>query len=213
MDKDRAEPLVYLAWLRALDRELTADELGKAYGQARSLRPLALQRMLTRRTAWCDDVTTQPSESCEEAVGASLDAALELLTEHLGDNMSAWRWGDLHKARFRHAIFGRVPVLRRLFDILVDTDGGPFTINRGVADLSDGGELFRHIHGPGYRAVYDLADLDASQFIIATGQSGRPLSPHYADLTPAWAAGEYLGLASGAVELRGSAVGVLRLMP
>ena len=213
MDKDRTEPLVYLAWLRALDRELTADELGEAYGQARSLRPLALLRMLTRRTAWCDDVTTQPTESCEEAVGASLDAALDLLTERLGDDMSAWRWGDLHKARFRHAILGRVPVLRRLFDILVDTDGGPFTVNRGLADLSDGGELFRHIHGPGYRAVYDLADLDRSLFMIATGQSGRPFSPHYADLTPAWAAGEYLGLGGGADELRGSAVGDLRLMP
>jgi penicillin amidase len=50
------------------------------------------------------------------------------------------------------------------------------------------------VHGPGYRAVYDLADLDNSRFMIATGQSGNLLSPLYGNLTQRWRDGKYLKL-------------------
>ncbi|WP_337845938.1 penicillin acylase family protein, partial [Thermus sp.] len=38
-------------------------------------------------------------------------------------------------------------------------------------------------------------DLEASLFIHPMGQSGHPLSPHYADLLPLWARGAYLPMA------------------
>jgi penicillin amidase len=34
--------------------------------------------------------------------------------------------------------------------------------------------------------IVDLADMDASRFIIAPGQSGNVLSPHYRDLLETW---------------------------
>jgi penicillin amidase len=53
---------------------------------------------------------------------------------------------------------------------------------------------FENIHGAGYRAVYDLADLENSRFVIAGGQSGHPLSRHYRDLAGLWATGKVIRL-------------------
>ncbi|MCR9267902.1 MAG: penicillin acylase family protein, partial [Alphaproteobacteria bacterium] len=53
---------------------------------------------------------------------------------------------------------------------------------------------FAHRHGAGLRALMDLSDPDGSRFIIATGQSGNPLSPRYRDLADAWRDGQTLTL-------------------
>jgi penicillin amidase len=42
--------------------------------------------------------------------------------------------------------------------------------------------------------VYDLANLDDSQGILPTGQSGNPASPHWNDQTDTWEAGELRSL-------------------
>jgi penicillin amidase len=61
------------------------------------------------------------------------------------------------------------------------------------------------------RHVVDLADPDAGRFVLTTGSSGNPLSPHYRDQAGPWARGELF-----AVPLSGSSVraaGELRLVP
>ena len=45
---------------------------------------------------------------------------------------------------------------------------------------------FADLHGPGLRAVYDLADPDNSTFQLALGQSAHVLSPHYDDMQKLW---------------------------
>lgn len=213
MDRNHAAPLIYMAWVRALERRLLADELGDQFSAYAASRPLVLMRMLDQRQIWCDDTSTPGAETCADQIAAALTDALETLAERLGPSIDEWRWGDMHRAQFRHSVFGQIPVLGSLFNITVTTDGGPHTLNRGVASLRSGPGLFEHIHGPGYRAVYDLDDLDNSRFIIATGQSDRPLSAHYADLTPIWADGGYLRLSGSREELKSNAIGVLTLSP
>jgi penicillin amidase len=46
--------------------------------------------------------------------------------------------------------------------------------------------------GASVRLVMDVGDWDRSLWINAPGQSGDPRSPHYADLAPIWAGGEYV---------------------
>jgi penicillin amidase len=41
-----------------------------------------------------------------------------------------------------------------------------------------------------HRTLIDLADPERSRFVIAGGQSGNPLSPHYDDLFEYWLRGE-----------------------
>jgi penicillin amidase len=42
-----------------------------------------------------------------------------------------------------------------------------------------------------YRQLFDLGDWDRGLFILPTGQSGHPGSPHYDDMIEAWRTGEY----------------------
>jgi penicillin amidase len=88
-------------------------------------------------------------------------------------------------------VFERIPLLRDLVGFHVETDGDYYTVNRGASRLSDANAPFAHIHGAGYRAVYDLSDPEASLFIAVPGQSGLPQSPHWGDLATLWAAGRH----------------------
>ncbi|HEX2114084.1 MAG TPA: penicillin acylase family protein, partial [Alphaproteobacteria bacterium] len=74
------------------------------------------------------------------------------------------------------------------------------------------GNPFEHVHGATLRAIYDLAELENSQFIIAPGQSGNPLSRHWADLVHDWANGGHFGLETNRDRLR-STGSVLTLEP
>jgi penicillin amidase len=208
MARDRPEPLIYAAWLAALARGLYGDELGPAFAQFRAPRPAAIQLMLTRDRTWCDDVTTPETETCEAVIVSALERALDDLAAVHGADLAAWRWGAAHRARFRHQPFGRLPVLGPLTDIEIATDGGPETVNRGETSAG-AAEPFLHIHGAGFRAIYDLADLDRSLFIAAPGQSGHRLSPHYRDLLERWRDGKYVTIPA---QPRGPAA-VLTLRP
>jgi penicillin amidase len=123
--------------------------------------------------------------------------------------MRRWRWGTAHVARFRHPLFGWIPVLRDISDIAVEVDGGAYTINRAQTRIGSDEQPYADVHGPGLRAIYDLADLANSRFAIATGQSGNLLSPDYRNATQAWRDGLYIRI----VTPRDDARGRLTLVP
>jgi len=183
MDKDRPEPLIYNLWLDKMWRNMVADELGDDFDAMRKVRLRALGDMLASNRHWCDDVSTEKAESCEDLVSRSLEATLADLSARFPDkSLEQLRWGDLHQARFTHPLMGRLPLANHLSDSQFATDGDDYTISRGTFAPGQ----FTHVHGAGLRVVFDLANLDASRFIIAGGQSGNPLSRHYDDLMPAW---------------------------
>jgi penicillin amidase len=212
MERARPEPLVFSAWLRELNRALYADELGPLFDDVWDLRPLLVEAVLRRAHHWCDDVTTREAESCGDMVALSLERAVSHLSDTLGEDMEAWRWGRLHVARFRHPVLRRVPGLRLISDLAIATDGDDATINRGSFRVAGEGPPFAHIHGPVLRAIYDLAHLDESRFMIVPGQSGNPLSAHYRDLLEPWRDGEYVRL-PGREAGAGPASGSLVLLP
>ncbi len=201
MDRDKGEPLIFAAWLSALTRALLADELGSDFPEFSRPAPRRLLAVLRDHPAWCDDRTTDDrAETCPDQMLRALRAALAYLTERFGDDSQAWHWGAAHIAHFEHPIFGRIPLLASLTRRSVATDGGDFTVNRGGARFGGAPEdLFEHLHGAGLRAVYDLADLNASRFMIATGQSGNPLSPHYGSFAERWRDGDSVTMPPGGV--------------
>jgi penicillin G amidase len=67
--------------------------------------------------------------------------------------------------------------------------------------------------GAGFRGIYDLADPSNSRFIIATGQSGHPLSRHYADQLPLWKRGDGIRLHVSEAEVMRGNTGVLTFRP
>jgi penicillin G amidase len=191
MDRGAGEPLLFAAWLLDLTHGIFADELGPAMAEFGGWQAERVRRVLADDRIWCDDIGTPEGESCADILAATLDQALDQLTTRLGPDMAAWRWGSLHQVRFAHPVFTYSPILRRIFDRTLPVDGDFYTLNR-AAPRSRGPDLFEAFHGAGLRAVFDLADLDRSHFIIATGQSGHILSPHYDDLLSEWRDGGFV---------------------
>jgi penicillin amidase len=113
------------------------------------------------------------------AVARSTLAALRSL---LGDDETAWQWGRIHQAHWRH------PVGDAAFDIGPrEVDGGSHTLR------NTGGELPPHAASSGaeYRIVVDFAAPDSFLAVQNIGNSGVPGTPHYQDQFEPWLRGEY----------------------
>jgi penicillin amidase len=192
----KSEPLILNAWLRQIGPGLIADELGPLAGGTRRADPLFIRHVLQRKSAWCDDVSTPPRETCASILGAALIRALEDLRQRFGPDMNRWRWGDAHIARFRNRALSALPLIGSFGNIEIATDGDTFTLNRGTTRRFSRRNPFAHGHGATFRAIYDFADLDRSLFIQPTGQSGNPLSSQYRDLIETWRDGGYLTIPS-----------------
>ena len=194
MRADRPEPLIFTAWLRELNRRIYADELGDLFPQYWDSNPLFIESVLTKFPGWCDNVNTPEVETCDQQVGSSLEATLDEISHSYGNDMTAWHWGAPHVALFAHSFFSRVPILRDIFDLQIEVDGGNDTVNATVSSLASLTSPYTAIHGAGLRAIYDLDDLDRSVFMIAPGESGHRLSPHYSDLLQRWHNFEWMRL-------------------
>ncbi len=191
MVTDRPEPLIATAWLYATARRVLGDEMGAEtfrnwwFWQVDILKEV----MVTER--WCDDRETPTHENCRDITRAAMAEALEALRGRHGADWRAWSWGAAHEVTFRHPVFAGVPYIGDYLVPKVAAPGDPFTINRGGVSVSADGARFADVHGPGMRMAIDLARPAAPVFNLAGGQSGHPLSSHYSDLLPEWAAGTY----------------------
>lgn len=145
--------------------------------------------------------------SGDRVLGKALESAAAELATQLGPDPAAWRWGAMHRAVFAHAVLRFVPVLGWLTEASAAVSGDTTMINRQEALF--GG--FESVHGPSYRAVYDLADLDRSQFIVAPGQSGNLLSPTARVFLARWASGATIALGPNIATAQVTAR--IRLMP
>lgn len=140
----------------------------------------------------------QPDARLGENPAAARDA---LLTEcllaafrdceaRMGVSPAGWQWGRLHQGYFSHALMGVAPEAGNL-------DVGPFPVGGSASTPMHTGYRpsdFRCTYGASVRLVMDVGEWDNSLCINAPGQSGDPASPHYADLAPHWARGEYVPL-------------------
>jgi len=215
MNEHLPEPLIYAAWLRAVQSRLIQDELGPLADEFSHVEPLFIERVFRNIDGagkWCDIMQSAPVETCTDVSRLALDDALLWLSERYGSRIESWRWGDLHQATHDHPVLGQVPVLNWFVNIRQSTSGGDFTLMRGVTKGS-GPNPYLNVHGAGYRGVYDFADPDSSVFIISTGQSGHPLSRHYDDLSELWRRGEYIPMSLDPELARAAATGITRLEP
>jgi penicillin G amidase len=185
--KDRPEPLIFNAWMRQMWHDVLTPSLGEDLRAFGPLRPAVLQGIFTRYRHWCTDAAN-PTQSCEDVAARSLETVIADLSARHGPDPRTWSWGSEHRAVFANPIMTpvlkAVPFLDRLVNQSAATDGDDFTVNRGTYAA----DSFTQVHGAGLRAIFDLADLRASRFVIATGQSGNILSHHYDDMLPEWLA-------------------------
>jgi penicillin amidase len=215
MRRDRAEPLIFTAWARALARRIHGDELGETFERYWGYRPEFTLRVLddiNGQARWCDDKGTQETESCASRIRLALEDAMAELSAAYGPDPSRWRWGDAHISVHEGRPFGAFPLIGSFFNREAVMDGGAFTVLR--ADHRMGSQRpYAAVHGAGYRGIYDLGDADGSLYMISTGQSGNLYSRHYDDLLPLWAEGGYVKIPITPQTIATSAAYTLTLQP
>ena len=134
---------------------------------------------------------------CAPLLRTALVQAVAGLVARFGPDPAAWRWGTAHRAVFADPMLRRIPLLGRLATFAIAAPGSATTIDAAATEVGH----FTAVHGPEFRAVYDLADLDASRFIMAPGQSGNPLSRHADDLLRRWRDGRSLTIGPRAAKV------------
>lgn len=215
MNEHLPEPLLYSAWMRALQDRLIRDELGPLAHAYTHVEPQFIERVyrdIGGASVWCDVLQSAATETCADIARLSLDDALLWVGETYGTALESLRWGDAHTAQHTHPVLGNVPFVKWVVNIRQSTSGGDNTLMRGVT-AGSGPAPFANVHGAAYRGVYDFADPDSSVFIIATGQSGHPLSRHYDDLGELWRRGEYVPMTLDPTLARAAGVGITHLLP
>jgi penicillin amidase len=180
LDRNSAPAALFEVWLRGLTpkfEELQVPEESREI-VSRTLDITMLIRALTEA----------PEGLRSQVMLDSLEEAFQRTQGLLGLDPSSWRWGQLHTILFRHPLANtpdRGSVLNRG---PVERPGDGYTPN------ATSGPDFRQSSGASYRHILDLADWDRSVFTSTPGQSGQPGSPHYDDLLPLWAEGNYAPL-------------------
>ena len=185
MDKDRAEPLIYTAFLRSLHKIVIEDKTGLPMTEKGPFAATTLISLMRDHPSWCDSPSA-PDPNCRRALGARSRRWNQLLFKRDGADMNQWRWGREHKAVLQHQVYSHIPLFDRLSDLSVSSSGGFYTLDRGGGSGALPDLPFARTQGGGFRGLYDLADPDKSRFMIATGESGHIFSRHYGDLTPLW---------------------------
>jgi penicillin amidase len=121
-------------------------------------------------------------------IRGALRSAATTLVARRGADPARWAWGDVRPLTLRHALGVAAPLDRvlNIGPLRVGGDGNTVA-QAGVRPLDP-------LRNPGaianHRMVIDLADVERSRFVLAGGQSGNPLSPHYRDLLALWLRGE-----------------------
>jgi penicillin amidase len=146
-----------------------------------------------------------------EAIRSALRQAVGMLTAARGPDPSRWAWGDVRPLRLRH-VLGAARGLAPVFNL------GPARIGGDTNTVAQAGVRALDPLGPhgaiaNHRTVVDLADPDRSRYVVAGGQSGNPLSPHYGDLFALWVRGEGVPIPWSPDAVEAAVVDVLTLTP
>lgn len=196
MDKDLAAPLIYEQLFIELITTLYKDELGD------ELFPTMMDNNVipryhiydlaeTKASRWCDDVTTiDITETLGDNIQTAFSSAVDTLTSLLGENVSEWKYGDIHTITIEHPM-GGVEIVNKLFKPNLKTYpiGGSF---HTVSPFSYSvGKNYDVKHGASHRHIFSTANWDKSETIIPTGTSGIPASPYYGNQTEMYMNGVY----------------------
>ncbi len=160
---DSSAALIYEVWIEHLHRAV----LPKGIASIR----LAPDVLL-------NEVKASPDR--DALLRTTLEVGLAEIRERLGPDQTEWKWGNLHRAHFRH------PLGVATLDLPAHSrPGDAYTVN------ATGGPNYSQTHGASYREVLDVSDWDRSVMTNVPGESGVPGDPHYGDLVESWAAGQY----------------------
>jgi penicillin amidase len=173
-----------------------------------------VRRLLNRPVdAFWDDLRTAKRETRDTVLRSAMVLARDDVTRLSGREPADWRWGRMHTLELRHATLGMsgIGALEWLFN------RGPYPVGGGSdapqATAWNAREGFGVMWVPSMRMVVDLSELDASQWVNLTGQSGHAFSDHYVDQVDAWRTGRLYPMRWDPAAVRDGAEDTLVLEP
>lgn len=191
LTRDSRAGVIYAVWLQELLQEFFRPQVPKELLGMVSSRggiPVLLAALEKPDAAWFG---AEPTAGRDHLLGQTLAEAVKKIAKLLPGEPKDRTWGRLHMATLRHPLASLGPVHARAFNLEpVGRPGDGVTPNAATHDAR-----FQQTNGASYRQVFDLADWDRGLATSVPGQSGQPGSPHYADLLPLWAEGQYFPLA------------------
>ncbi len=130
---------------------------------------------------WWDNIGTEDVKETRQMIfHKAFDKTIEGLKQQLGENIQDWQWGKVHTLTHKHPL-GNVKQLEKYFNV------GPFpiqgsncVINKMAFPLNADGQ-YKVAWGPALRVLIDFDDVENSESINPTGQSGNVMSKHYKD--------------------------------
>lgn len=169
-----------------------SDELGDEY----STDPRLLGKLVAEPdNALWDDTTTPEVEDARTIIQRAWAEADADLTAQMGEDHGAWTWGGIHVKKPTHQLLGGegLPwIARKYFNASPQPVGGAGDIPNATwfdPVVKDGRVDYQVISGASMRMSVDMADVDNARWVISSGTSGHPWSPHVNDQFEDWAEG------------------------
>jgi len=213
-DAESAGAGVFETYCWRLAHNTLDDELGPglvdAYLNANPNYRAVLEALSQRAdNPWFDDRRTPERETRDDIIQRSFAEAVDALGRRFGDLAYEWNWGRVHNVTFKHALGSRWPENLLFNRGAMRAGGAPICVD---ATGSDYGARMA-VQGVPYRLVIDLAPGGQTLALGSTGQSGHPLSAHFADMLRPWREGRYHPLLYEREAILQAQKGVLTLTP
>lgn len=205
-----ADAALYELFLQESSKQIFLDELGpedsaswQAFvANADVSYSAQADHLLSREDSpFWDDVRTPQKEDKAQILARSLAAAVTQGDSLLGGDRKAWQWGTLHTYRFRADASKLAPLLDTAQRLGLSAasgtlDRGPYPAGGDHTTLNTSawhwGQNFDTFLIPSMRFIVDFAQAEPMMGLNSTGQSGNPVSAHYADGIDAWLKAQYV---------------------
>ncbi|WP_371805193.1 penicillin acylase family protein [Candidatus Lokiarchaeum ossiferum] len=138
---------------------------------------------------WFDNVSTSIEENRDSTILYGLEKSLSALEKYYGtDDISAWKWGDIHQLTFDHLLglpgLGVGPFPGNGTSVTVNPSYTQNFVNWEVRYGASRG-------GPSERIIVDFSNMNNSLSVIPSGESAISSSEHYADQLTLFLRGEF----------------------
>ncbi len=180
MDPEKAEPTIAYFTILKLNSHVWKEKL-EAIGLSESFFGFESTEYILRMAFnGSVEASSWLGEGPEKIVAEALKDAVEECREKLGDDVSQWKWGELHTYAIEHPMGG---ILSWLNYPAKPAPGDIYTVNRAPR--------LNVKHGSSMRYVADLSPQETGYIILPGGNSGNPFSKHYYDQLERWIAGPH----------------------
>ena len=209
-EKEEVEPTIYYRWMHAVIKNIFKDDLGEEkYLTFRgtivceNTLPLVLQNV---DSPWWDDQATDDVESASDIIKSAFLEAIDEILDQRGPDPSTWQYGKVHHLTHEHAM-GEVEILGDFFNVgRYEVPSAKDALCKYEFKLTDSVD-FEVFSGPAMRVSVDFEDVNSSESILPTGQSGNVFSPYYDNQADMYHSGEFRKQRMDKDEIEGVKIG------